>query len=627
MDNITLPPLSIDTHKTDKRSERLRKVIGNLFDQLDAAALDDLLQKLNWIELGRGEVLCKQGEAGESLFILITGRLRAIVGYNTKQEREVGEISPGETVGEMSMITGEPRTATIVALRESRLVSLLKSDFNALVKLHPEVLLSLSRLTINRLNYTMHHTRVPAQTTNIALVPASQSTAAHQLVQQLLLAMQQESNIQYLHKALLPPALTHGADASDDEQETLNEWLVEQEMDKDYVIYEAEPHLSLWTKQCLKHADKIIVLKDVTDGPELTEIETILFGQNEQHHTQSREIVVLYPEHTEMPALTHTLLAQRPVKRHYNIRMNDNRHVHRLARMVVDKGIGLVLGGGGAKGFAHFGIYRALQETNVPVDMVCGTSMGAIIAAAIACEWNAEDMLKKGRSAFVHDKPLNDYTLPILSLIKGHKLQKINRKYFGDYHIEDLWLNFFCISSNLTLSEMVIHEHGPLWKAVTASVSIPGVLPPVVDGNNLLVDGASFNNFPVDIMKAKYGGRLIGVTLLADREYKLNYTNLPGGWHMLFSRFLPFLRRYKAPGIASIMLKSTILSSMMHQRKQVDDLELCLSPPVSRYSLLDLNSFDRVVETGYKYAHEVLAELSPEKLHHLKSTRPYAAGI
>lgn len=177
------------------------------------------------------------------------------------------------------------------------------------------------------------------------------------------------------------------------------------------------------------------------------------------------------------------------------------------------------------------------MEANIPIDMVCGTSIGAIIAAAIAHEWDAEKMYKTGKNVFVKDWPLNDYTLPVISLIKGHKLQKTNKKYFGQYHIEDFWLIFFCISSNYTLSEMVVHESGLLWKAVTASASIPGVLPPIVGGNNLLVDGASFNNFPVDVMKAWFGGRLIGISLLIDKTYILDHSNLPGGWHMFSPDF------------------------------------------------------------------------------------------
>jgi NTE family protein/lysophospholipid hydrolase len=286
--------------------------------------------------------------------------------------------------------------------------------------------------------------------------------------------------------------------------------------------------------------------------------------------------------------------------------MGDRNHMARLARMITDSGIGLVLSGGGARGFAHIGIFKAMKEMGLPIDMVCGTSIGSIIAAGIAIDYDLAHLLSQYRSAFVDEKPLSDYTLPVLSLIKGHKLQKVNRKYFKDYHIEDLWLNFFCVSSNYTTSELVIHDRGPVWKAVTASASIPGVLPPIVEGNHLLVDGGVVNNFPVDIMKSRYGGKLIGIDLKIEKEYKLNYDRLPGGWHLFFSRFLPFLRKYRTPGIATIMMKSTLLASAGHQRKMVEDLHLYLRPPVGNFGLLRLDEFDKIVQAGYTYARETL---------------------
>ena len=314
----------------------------------------------------------------------------------------------------------------------------------------------------------------------------------------------------------------------------------------------------------------------------------------------------MYPSTTEFPTISHKIVANRPVKRHYNIRLDDTQHINRLARMVTDSGIGLILSGGGARGFAHIGIFKALKEMDLPIDMVCGTSIGGIIAAGIAIDYKLDFLLEQYKSAFVKYKPLNDYTLPVISLLKGHKLHKINRKYFKEFHIEDLWLNFFCISCNYTTSEIVVHDKGPVWKAVTASVSIPGVLPPVVEGNFLLVDGGVVNNFPVDIMKNKYGGKLIGIDLKVEKEYKLNYTNLPSGWYLFFSKFLPFMKRYKSPSIATIMMKSTLLASAQHQRKMIPDLDLYLRPPVADFGLLKLNDFDNIVEAGYNYATQTL---------------------
>ena len=128
----------------------------------------------------------------------------------------------------------------------------------------------------------------------------------------------------------------------------------------------------------------------------------------------------------------------------------------------------------------------------------------------------------------------------------------------------------------------------------------------MVEGNYLLVDGGVVNNFPVDIMKNKYGGKLIGIDLKVEKEYKLNYTNLPGGWYLFFSKLLPFMKRYKSPSIATVMMKSTLLASAQHQRKMIPDLHLYLRPHVGDFGLLKLNDFDRIVQDGYTYATERL---------------------
>lgn len=596
------------------RNVKLKSTLQSLFHTLEEAAQDKLITKLQWIEVRGGEVLFEQEAPGDGLYILITGRMKAILNANTPQEREVGEISQGECVGEMALITGEARTATIYAIRDCMLVRLSNNDFQTLLTQHPEIALSLSRLIINRLTYTMNHSKAPAKAFNIALVPASADVPMQTLLPRLLEAFEVSGRTRHLTSKLLPASFNPDTESFDEVAFGMHAWLTEQEMGHECVVYEADATYSPWTQQCLRQADKIVVITDSRSGAALSKLEEEVLFSKFQKYPQSRELVILYPEGSEMPDKSHEILARREVTRHYNIRMKDNRHAQRLARMIMNKGIGLVLSGGGAKGFAHLGIFKALEEAGVPIDMVCGTSMGSIIAAAIAHEWGAEKTLNIGRSAFINDKPLNDFTLPAISLLKGHKLQKVNKKYFGDCLIENLWLNFFCVSGNYTKSEMVVLDKGPLWKSVTASVSIPGVLPPVVEGNNLLVDGAVFNNFPVDIMKARYGGKLIGIDLLADKEYTLNYAQLPGGWPIFLSKFLPFMKRYRAPSIASIMIKSTILSSTVHQRNQIPDLEVFLSPPVAKFGFLDMKRYDKVVEVGYEYAKEQLKEVNIPQL-------------
>ena len=201
--------------------------------------------------------------------------------------------------------------------------------------------------------------------------------------------------------------------------------------------------------------------------------------------------------------------ASLPGIRHHHVRGSAD--FERVVRLLTGRAVGLVLSGGGARGFAHLGVVRALREHGVPIDLVGGTSMGGILAAGVAKDWDDAELVERFRRCFVDTNPLSDFTLPVVSLVSGRKVGMLLRRELGDLDIEDLPLPFFCVSSNLTTGRIAVHQRGPLWRWLRASVAIPGVLPPVFQGGEVFVDGGSMNNLPVDVMRASGRGAVIGV--------------------------------------------------------------------------------------------------------------------
>src|SRR6201999_1594263 len=132
------------------------------------------------------------------------------------------------------------------------------------------------------------------------------------------------------------------------------------------------------------------------------------------------------------------------------------------ARFIAGRAVGLVLAGGGARGFAHIGIIKALQEAGVPFDQMGGTSMGAIIAAGLAREWGLEEMRERMSVVFVNDNPLSYFTLPLIALVRGKKVSARLSENFDEVCIEELPLPFFCVSSDLTTGRIHIHRDGKL---------------------------------------------------------------------------------------------------------------------------------------------------------------------
>ena len=197
------------------------------------------------------------------------------------------------------------------------------------------------------------------------------------------------------------------------------------------------------------------------------------------------------------------------VSMHHHIRHEGD--LARVARLIGGHATGLVLSGGGARGFAHIGVLRALREAGIAVDYVAGCSAGAIVGAGIAADWDDAHLATALRAAFVEDDPLSDFTLPLVAMHSGHKVSQVLKRTFGEGDIEDLPLPFFCVSTDLSEGVLHVHERGPLWITLRATSAIPGVVPPVFHERRVLVDGGVMDNLPVEEMRHRLGGDIIAV--------------------------------------------------------------------------------------------------------------------
>ena len=277
----------------------------------------------------------------------------------------------------------------------------------------------------------------------------------------------------------------------------------------------------------------------------------------------------------------------------------------RIVRLMTHRAVGLVLSGGGARGFAHLGVVRALREHGVPIDLVGGSSMGGILAAGVAADWTDGELLERFRRSFVDTNPLSDFTWPLVSLVSGRKVGLLLRRELGDIDIEDLPLPFFCVSSNLTSGRIAVHEQGLLWRWLRASVAIPGVLPPVFHGGEVFVDGGTMNNLPVDVMRAKGRGPVIGVDVATDPTFTtdIDATEAPSFWNLISRQ----RGRRKRPNILQILWRSGMVNSTTATQERRGQSDLLLMPPLESLDLLDWKSFERAIEIGYRYTCERLA--------------------
>jgi NTE family protein len=262
--------------------------------------------------------------------------------------------------------------------------------------------------------------------------------------------------------------------------------------------------------------------------------------------------------------------------------------------------VGIVLAGGGARGFAHIGIIKALKEAGVPFDHVGGTSMGAILAAGLAQEWDVPELTERMRDVFVSHNPLNDFTLPLIALVRGKKASVALQKNFGDVRIEELPIPFFCVSSDLTTGRIHEHRAGLLWRALRASVALPGILPPVTYHGHLLVDGGVMNNLPVDVMRehAMGAGPIIACDVTGELDFQAHddrYGERPWWW-------LVGQRMRGNPSIVSILMRSGTVGSEAQRRIVREQADYLIEPPMPNIGLRDWKKFDQAIQEGYDVA-------------------------
>ncbi len=608
--------------KHPHREAQLVHHLNALFGDLGPATIAFLQEHLHWVEVVAGQVLMTQGEPGDSAYLSVSGRLRVYITGEDGAARMVRELGRGEVIGEMSLYTGEPRSATVVAVRDSVLVRLDKQQFEALLAANPQISINFTRLIIRRLQ-TQHLRRPVAAPVTVGLLPVTAGAALIQFAQQLAAQLGKYGRTCIVDAAAMDATLSEAGLARRDGAEAgerIAQALDGLEAEHDYVLLVADAEASAWTRRCIRHSDEMLLVADATQPPAVHVIEQECLTERPARAEAAEMLVLLHPPELTCPRNVRVWLARRAVTGHVNIRPQLERDMARLARLLSRNAIGLVLGGGGARGFAHLGIWRALQARGVEIDYVGGTSIGSVMAALIAADAPVEKAIDIARKSF-RVNPTGDFNwLPMVSLIKGRRARAaidsaVSELAGGPVDIEDLWKGFFCIATNYSQAREQPLRNGDLSRAILASIAIPGALPPVVRDGDLLCDGGTFNNFPVDVMRDLRGvGTVIGVDLGVRNPRRLEFDEVPGSWTLLLDRLLRGRkRRYRLPSLTSYLLNMTILYSISRQQETRRLADLYLNPPLERVGLLQWDRFADIVRQGEQHATEVLGSLSEEQ--------------
>ncbi|MBI9075134.1 MAG: patatin-like phospholipase family protein [Desulfatibacillum sp.] len=512
------------------------------------------------------------------------------------------------------MIAETPRNAAIYAIRDSQLVRIDKAAFEKILDQYPRISLNFMRSLVDRTKKMEDAEHKKGTQINIAVVPASPRVALRGFAARLNKALSKYGRVLHLSSDRLDrhwgmPAMSQ-VSAEDPKYSRLSTWLDEQETKYQYIVYETDRESSNWTSRCLQQADHILVVADAGTSSNIKEIEWELYSETDTMAKPKISLILIHPDDSKPPWGTRYWLAPRKLDMHHHVCWNKDGDFERVARFVTGNPIGLVLGGGGARGFAHLGVIKALEESGIPIDMICGASIGAIMAGFMAMGLDHATRMDLCRKGFVDINPLGDYTLPLVALVQSKILDKQIRQGFGDTDIEDLWINYFCVSSNLTTARIVIHDRGALWQAARSSISLPGILMPVLRKGCLLVDGGVINNLPADIMRERFGGFIMMVDVSPDEDLKIpkDLQKIPSTNSLLWSRINPFKKRIAIPGILDIIMRTILLSSINQSDRVRKEVNHFFYPPTEAFGLLDFKMLDPICRAGYEYARQELED-------------------
>jgi predicted acylesterase/phospholipase RssA/CRP-like cAMP-binding protein len=581
---------------------QVRKLVDDYFDM---PVPEETLKEFEICEVAGGDWLFRQGDEGCALYLLVRGRLHVFREYPEPAPPQLlGEVVPGESVGEAGILSGQKRSAGIRAIRDSLLIRISRKSFETLSASHPQLIMKLASHVSRLLQLSLAGAGAAAsrRLSCITLLPLTDSARSEEFCRSLAASLEgfgqtltlSASN---LHDAGAPAGLTDGPEAI---PAALQFWVHEQETKNRFLVYQCEANDSPWTRFAMRQSDLVVFIAEAQDDAALQNWEArLLAGKGA---ATGRQALVLLQPSSDTPIVgTSRWLNERRVDFHLHVRNDKPDDIQRVARVISGNALGLVFGGGGARGFAHLGVYKALLELGVTIDWVGGSSIGSIFGAPVAADWPYDKAYAIAKHSFVKVKPFSDYTLPVAALIRGRRMERELEAHQG-FQIEDMPIPFFCISSILDSGELHLHESGKLSGALRASAALPGVIPPAVVDRRLHIDGAVLNSLPVDIMMQKPVGRIIAVDLSSYKSYEVDYPAIPSPWAILAGRLLPFRRKYRVPSLSTTMLKATEIGTQQRVRAAGQQADLLLCPPVRQFGLTNVAAFDQIVETGYQHA-------------------------
>uniref|UniRef100_A0A8C1Z5M6 lysophospholipase n=1 Tax=Cyprinus carpio TaxID=7962 RepID=A0A8C1Z5M6_CYPCA len=565
---------------------------------------------IDWMAVEAGRALYRQDDQSDCTYIVLNGRLRSVIRKANGKKELVGEYGRGDLIGVVEALTRQPRATTVHAVRDTELVKLPEGTLNNIKRRYPQVVTRLIHLLGQKILGNLQQPRGPfssapdvtnpaSNLSTVAVLPVCDDVPINAFNLELSHALSAIGPTLLLTSDIIRERL--GASALDSIHEyRLSGWLAQQEDINRIVLYQTDSSMTPWTQRCIRQADCILIVGLGDQEPALGELEQMLENTAVR---ALKQLVLLHREDGPGPSRTvewlnmrswcsghlHLKCPRRVFSRRSPSKLREvyekvfektaDRHsdFSRLTRVLTGNSIALVLGGGGARGCSHVGVIKAMEEAGIPIDIVGGTSIGSFIGALYAEERSAVRVKQRARewskamnSVF---KTVLDLTYPITSMFSGSAFNTSISKVFEDKQIEDLWLPYFNVTTDITASAMRVHKDA-------------------------------------DIARNMGTKTVIAIDVGSQDETDLcNYGDSLSGWWLLWKRINPWAEKVKVPDMAEIQSRLAYVSCV-RQLEVVKKSAYCeyIRPPIDRFKTMDFGKFDEIYDVGYQHSKLLFTE-------------------
>ena len=586
---------------------------------------------LDWMHCQAGEYIAIENEPCDSIYVVLNGRLRAESAHKIQSTRN--EFGRGATIGEMEALAERRWSQSVYAIRHVEVARIPIQLINIIMEVFPTAAIHLSKVVaengLNRQSMAEAPSLLPSyhlSLATIAVVPLTDAVDVSDFCSHLMESL-----------ALIAPAKLLTKKATKERVGThlfqrrntilkvkMTRVLGDVEESNRVVVYQADYNYTWWTKLAIQQADCVLILVD-SSPPDRKRTEECLAWANKAKNVRVEMVVQSQSngnEDSSNEELNRWSDRRQWISKIHIVRCSFKDYpldFHRMTRRITGQAVGLVLGGGGARGLSHLGVIRAFHEVGVPIDIVGGTSQGAYIGGLLARYPDDIDQLYKAAREMSHDmssvsNKLRDMTFPVTSYFSGYYFNRCIKESFGNLHIQDFLLQFFCVSVDMVGCEQIVHTKGLAWKYVRASMTLVGYLPPISENNRLLVDGGYMNVLPADVMSEMKAKHVIAVHVGKERakEYYEYGTELSGLW-LLYNSWNPFVQTVKVPSMGDISRSLAFVSSERTMESVIqNNVDLFLRPPVSHFATLDYDKFDEIERAGFAHAKPLIEEWARE---------------